>query len=193
MSVRALKAIPIVVISALVAALAAFVPAVANEETKSNETDETQAETARACWSDPAYGAFDFWLGVWTVTTPDGATAGRNTITRDEQGCVLTEMWRSANGGTGRSLTWRDPVSGTWRQVWVSAGVTIDIAGGLNADGAMTFTGTSAYRDGGPPRTIRGVWTPAPDGSVRQVFHERDPDTGDWAVWFDGLYTRIDE
>ncbi|WP_245917623.1 hypothetical protein [Aureitalea marina] len=37
----------------------------------------------------PEHRAFDFWIGEWEVTNPDGSEAGVNTITRIEDGCVL--------------------------------------------------------------------------------------------------------
>ena len=38
---------------------------------------------------DPAYRAFDFWLGEWQVHTPDGKLAGANRIEREYDGCVV--------------------------------------------------------------------------------------------------------
>jgi hypothetical protein len=37
---------------------------------------------------------------------------------------------------------------------------------------------------------FRGRWTPNADGSVRQFFEQKDLESGEWTVWFDGLYVR---
>ncbi|MEQ1516386.1 MAG: hypothetical protein ABL931_07860, partial [Usitatibacteraceae bacterium] len=36
---------------------------------------------------------FDFWIGDWDVTTPDGKLAGTNLIKPILAGCVLHENW----------------------------------------------------------------------------------------------------
>ena len=43
---------------------------------------------------------FDFWAGEWDVRDVAGTPAGVNTITKEENGCVLVERWHSAAGGT---------------------------------------------------------------------------------------------
>ena len=47
-------------------------------------------------------GALDFWLGDWSVTTPDGKHAGDNRIEAILDGCALSESWTGAGGGRGR-------------------------------------------------------------------------------------------
>lgn len=32
---------------------------------------------------------FDFWIGTWTVTNPNGTPAGTNTIDKIQDHCVL--------------------------------------------------------------------------------------------------------
>ncbi len=70
-----------------------------------------------------AFKQFDFWLGEWNVTTPDGTLAGENLITSEENGCLVLERWRSAGGGTGQSYNYFNPATEKWRQVWISQGV----------------------------------------------------------------------
>ncbi|MEQ8859992.1 MAG: hypothetical protein RIC56_15215 [Pseudomonadales bacterium] len=142
---------------------------------------------APACDSAP-YRAFDFWVGSWEVTVPDGRPAGSNVIERAQGGCLLLERWRGNDGTTGTSMNVYDPAAGQWRQLWVSPGTLIDIAGGLR-DGNMVLEGTITYFEG--PRTLpfRGTWTPLEDGRVRQFFEQADAD-GAWTPWFDGIYAR---
>ncbi|MGH7480699.1 MAG: phosphoglycerate mutase family protein, partial [Longimicrobiales bacterium] len=50
---------------------------------------------SRTCVS-AAHRAFDFWLGRWTVRTPDDRIAGRSRITRVSDGCAVLEEWSGA-------------------------------------------------------------------------------------------------
>lgn len=145
---------------------------------------------AHPCRHLPAYAAFDFWLGEWDVTDPQGAVAGRNVIAKVEDGCLVTESWTSARGPyTGRSLNYYDAGKRKWVQNWVdTTGTTITIEGGL-VDTAMALVGTLADRDGNVT-PFRGTWSPLPDGRVRQHF-EQSTDAGKtWSTWFDGMYAR---
>lgn len=145
------------------------------------------AQAPPVCESAP-YRAFDFWLGTWQVDLPDGQAAGRNVIAREQAGCVLVERWEGAGGGTGMSMNFYDPAAGHWRQLWVSAGTQIDIAGNLR-DGAMVLEGTITYLQDARTRPFRGTWTPLADGRVRQFFEEAAG--GEWTPWFEGVYTRV--
>lgn len=148
-----------------------------------------QSDNAPPPCQEEVYRAFDFWIGEWEVFNPEGKRAGHNSITSAEKGCLIIENWKSARGGSGQSYNYYDPGLEKWRQIWVSAGATIDYAGGLNEDGAMVLEGEIAYRDG---RTapFRGTWTLQEDGSVRQYFQEYDPDKEEWADWFTGIYKK---
>jgi len=141
-----------------------------------------------SCMDKPAHRQFDFWAGSWRVTDKDGEkTYGNNTITVEENGCLLQERWRSASGGTGSSINYYNPDDGMWRQLWVDSGSSIiDIAGNLH-DGSMVLVGTIYYLGEARRADFRGTWTPLPDGSVRQFFEERNAD-GEWQTWFDGYY-----
>jgi hypothetical protein len=87
-------------------------------------------------------------------------------------------------------MNYYDVVEDQWRQLWVAGGYSIDYTGGLDTSGAMVLNGIINYYTTGKSNDFRGSWTPNPDGSVRQFFEQRDPETQVWAVWFDGLYIR---
>ena len=148
------------------------------------------SEAPPPCEAAP-YHAFDFWVGDWEVSTPDGRTAGTNSITKEEDGCLLVERWESARGTTGQSYNYYDPGQQVWRQVWVSPGVVIDYSGGLNQTGAMVLEGEISYR-GGETHDFRGTWTPQADGSVRQHFEQYDAEAGEWGDWFTGIYRKAE-
>ncbi|MEM9668104.1 MAG: hypothetical protein AAF950_04190 [Pseudomonadota bacterium] len=150
------------------------------------------ANTAAASCTGSVYGEFDFWLGTWEVTDTEGVFQGRNTITREEQGCLVLERWTSAGGGTGQSYNYVDPASGAWRQVWVSSAANIDYVGGRTTSGGMRLEGEITYRSG-DILPFTGEWTPRADGTVLQSFRQFNPEIGGWEDWFTGIYTRAED
>ena len=136
---------------------------------------------------------FDFWLGEWRVyATSNDALAGTNSITKHHAGCLIKEEWVSASGGGGFSMNFYNPVTETWRQVWVAAGYTIDTVGGLDASGAMVLEGSLTNYGTRVTSKFRGRWTPQENGSVIQHFDIHDAATDSWSVWFEGRYVRPD-
>ncbi|MEL6724209.1 MAG: hypothetical protein AAFP81_15990 [Pseudomonadota bacterium] len=149
-----------------------------------------QEQTPPPCSSE-AFQQFDFWLGNWDVTTPDGTHAGTNQITREENGCLILERWTSVNGGTGQSYNFYNPGTEKWRQVWVGQGSMIDYEGGLTETGSMKLIGTITYVASGAQASFTGEWTENEDGSITQHFEQYDAETDTWSTWFTGRYTPI--
>jgi hypothetical protein len=136
----------------------------------------------------PEHRQFDFWVGEWDVTTPDGKPAGHNSITRELKGCVIHEHWAGAGGMNGASFNMWDSVRKRWHQTWVSDTGNLLLLDGAFANGAMQLTGISGPPD--RPMMNRITWTPGADGTVRQHW-EASPDGGKtWKTAFDGLYRR---
>ncbi|MGH8205028.1 MAG: hypothetical protein ACREST_10490 [Steroidobacteraceae bacterium] len=132
---------------------------------------------------------FDFWAGEWDVRDAAGKPAGVNTITKDENGCVLVERWRSASGGSGQSYNYYDPSDKKWKQLWVGFNLLLHMEGGLS-DGTMRLEGPLQYLGQNRTTILRGTWSQLPDGRVRQLFEESEDEGATWTVWFDGYYTR---
>jgi hypothetical protein len=150
----------------------------------------TMSIQAFPCEHDELFSAFDFWVGEWDVHVAGGTLAGSNVIERAQRGCVLIENWSSASGGTGMSINYVDKTSGEWVQIWNAAGGSqINIRGGMTDDG-MLLTGTIHYVANGTTAPFRGLWTPLPDGRVRQFFEQSSDDSETWTPWFEGFYTR---
>lgn len=144
------------------------------------------------CESAAEAAQFDFWLGRWEVRRPDGTLLGYDTITKRDGGCTVSEQWEGNAGSSGTSLLFYLPSRGQWRQVWVGSGATmIDMAGGL-VDGEMRMEGTIEYADVNQVVAFRGTWAVAADGRVRQRLEEFNIATGQWSLWFDGLFRRAD-
>ncbi len=161
----------------------AFIPVI-------SAADESAAERVFPCEQDPAFAAFDFWVGTWDVHTADGSFAGTNVIERAERGCVLVERWFGAGGGSGMSVNFLDRTTDEWVQVWNSAaGAQIQIRGGISDDG-MLLVGKIHYVANGTTADFRGLWTPLDDGRVRQYFEQSDDGGASWSPWFEGFYTR---
>ncbi|MEM7219737.1 MAG: hypothetical protein AAF515_15320 [Pseudomonadota bacterium] len=152
------------------------------------QTKDAHAQTPPC--SAAGYNDFDFWLGDWEVRQPDGTLAGTNVISKEEGNCLIIERWRGADGTTGQSYNYFNPASNRWRQLWVSQGAIIDYEGSLVAAGKMQLQGRIVYQADGREADFRGTWTRRTDGSVLQEFVEKDAESGEWNVWFTGLYTQ---
>lgn len=137
------------------------------------------------------FRAFDFWLGNWNVTTPQGQQAGHNTITSEAAGCLLIEHWQGVQGGSGQSYNFYDATTRQWRQLWVSPGVIIDYAGGL-VDGAMQLEGEISYQNTGAREKFRGRWIPLENGNVRQELSQWNREIQAWDDWFTGIYAPLE-
>lgn len=135
------------------------------------------------------YHQFDFWVGDWRVTTPDGELAGHNHIERTLGGCVVHESWTGAEGSKGESFNIYDRATAHWHQTWVDAhGLLLQLNGGLR-DGAMVLEGERMSPDH-VPVLHRVTWTPLDAQTVRQYW-ERSRDHGKtWEPVFDGKYVR---
>ena len=139
----------------------------------------------------PEHRQVDFWLGEWSVVGKKvGKTVGHSRITSAVAGCVIVEQWTGTGGTTSQSLNLYNRGLGAWEQFWVdNQGNRLQLQGGLR-DGAMVLE-TPHLPDGtSPRRRDRITWTADAQGRVRQVW-EVSVDGGEWAVQFDGLYTRV--
>jgi len=150
------------------------------------------AAPPKPCETSEDFRAFDFWLGDWEVfNRKNGQAVGKNSISAIESGCALLEEWTSSNGNTGTSLNLYNPLTQSWRQLWVSNGYNIDISGGPNDQGHMVLEGRIHYYQG-QTKAFRGTWSALENGDVRQYFQEFDKDSASWTDWFDGIYKPVE-
>ena len=151
--------------------------------------DSTKASPPPDPCAAAEHRQFDFWIGDWNVTTPDGKKAGTNRIESVADKCGLLENWTDAGGGSGKSLNYYSPQDHKWHQTWAgSGGSFLVLAGGLE-DGKMVLQGTSQRRAGGT-RLDRVTWTPLPDGRVRQHWQVSIDGGAKWTDVFVGIYTK---
>jgi hypothetical protein len=136
----------------------------------------------------PEFRQFDFWLGRWKVTNPQGKEVGTNEISRVSEGCAIREQWKSARGVSGMSINYYDVADQKWHQDWVGGdGMILHLHGGL--------TGSSMVLSG-PSKTARETvlnrvtWTPLPDGKVKQEWTTSSDDGRTWETVFTGIYEK---
>jgi hypothetical protein len=149
------------------------------------------AQSPVAPCTRPEHRQFDFWIGEWDVTLPNGSRAGTNRIRAINGGCALQEEWTGARGSTGTSLNAFDASTSRWHQTWVgSDGLVLLLDGGVR-NGAMELSGiTTGPND---TRTLHRVrWTPlgGAQATVRQLWESSTDDGKTWTVAFDGTYRR---
>lgn len=165
---------------------AGLIPACALAQ-ESSPSAAAASPSAQQC-SSPEHRQFDFWVGSWTVTGPNGRAAGTNRIERVLGGCALIERWSGASGSQGTSLNYYDAAERAWFQSWMDdQGQPLRLRGGLR-DGRMVLEAEAA--DSGRVVVQRITWTPLDGGRVRQHWERSDDGGRTWATVFDGLYTR---
>jgi len=146
------------------------------------------ASPPKACAS-PEHHQFDFWIGEWEVSLPNGARAGANLIQPILDGCVVHESWTGAKGGKGQSFNAYDATRRVWHQTWVSDQGDLLILEGRFDQGKMILVGEK--RDsGGAKRLERITWQETAPGEVRQLWDSSTDGGTSWTVQFDGRYRK---
>lgn len=136
------------------------------------------------------HAEFDFWIGKWEVTKPDGSPAGKNVIEKIQDKCVLRENWTSATPGyTGTSNSFYNLKTKQWEQIWVdNQGGSLHLKGNRLGNQMILRTEEETNNEG-EPFYHRVTWTHNKDGSVRQYW-ETITNEKDITVAFDGLYRK---
>jgi hypothetical protein len=141
-----------------------------------------------AC-SSAEYRQFDFWVGEWVVTRPDGKTAGKSVIQKILNGCVILENWTGAGGYEGKSFNLYDRTRKKWIQKWVDMqGQLIEFEGSFKGK-SLEYTAHYTTPDG---KTADGImtFTPGDDGTIRQVWKDSTDNGKTWTTEFDGIYKK---
>jgi len=132
---------------------------------------------------------FDFWVGSWKVTKPDGTPAGNNVIEKIQDDCILRENWTSAaRGYTGTSYNYYDSRTNQWEQLWLdNQGGILHLKGNRKGN-QMILQSDELKNLKGEPYFHRITWTLNEDGSVRQYWETIT--NNNIVVAFDGLYKK---
>lgn len=146
-------------------------------------------EQCRCCTEQHA--AFDFWIGAWEVTNPDGSSAGKNVIEKIQDNCALRENWTSALGDyTGTSTNFYNHKTKLWEQLWIdNKGHSLKLKGNRKKN-QMILETDEENNANGTPFIHRITWTLNPDGSVRQLW-ETITHGKDISIPFDGWYKKL--
>lgn len=145
--------------------------------------------SAAGCRENPAYRTLDFWIGDWNVYVGNDLV-GANRIEAVLDSCAVIENWKEPDGEEGKSLFYFYPVTGAWKQVWVTdtGYVKEKMLVFANAQG-VRFQGKVQSR-AGDMILDRTTLTPASDGSVRQLIEQSEDDGKTWIPVFDAIYKR---
>ncbi|UCD24243.1 MAG: hypothetical protein JSW51_14670 [Gemmatimonadota bacterium] len=140
--------------------------------------------------SAPEYRQFDFWIGEWDVTNPQGQPAGNSVITKTLDGCVIHEAWQSASSPfAGYSHNIYDAGRKVWHQSWVdNTGLLLQLDGEYEG-GKMILVGERPAAEGGSVLN-RISWEKISDDEVRQLWESSSDGGKTWQVLFDGKYVR---
>lgn len=103
-------------------------------------------------------------------------------------GCIIHESYVQADGYSGMSLNFFDPLLRRWRQTWVDSAGNVSEFSGQYLDGAMRFEGES-HRAGGRRVLRRLTLFNIGNGEIRQ-FSEHSSDGKTWSVGYDFRYVR---
>ena len=152
----------------------------------SSAAEAQQAARPPACTSTEHH-QFDFWIGDWEVTLPNGKFAGTNRIDPILTGCVLRESWSGARGMHGTSYNIYDASGRRWHQTWVDDGGNLLQLDGAFQDGKMVLTGEQKSDSASTLQRI--TWTPN-GKEVRQVWESSTDGGKTWSVVFDGTYRK---
>jgi len=147
-----------------------------------------QANDCKCCAAK--HSEFDFWIGTWNVTNPDGTAAGKNVIEKIQGQCVLRENWKSAKGNfTGTSNNFYNIKKEQWEQIWLdNQGGSLHLKGNKAGNQMILQTDEEKNKDD-IPFYHRITWTHNADGSVRQYWETITKGTN-VTVAFDGLYKK---
>ncbi len=135
----------------------------------SSAAEAQQAARPPACTSTEHH-QFDFWIGDWDVTLPNGKYAGTNRIEPILTGCVLRESWSGARGMHGTSYNIYDAAHRRWHQTWVDDGGNLLQLDGAFQDGKMVLIGEQ--KSDSATTLQRITWTPNGQGSAAGLGHE---------------------
>jgi hypothetical protein len=149
----------------------------------------SSGETIGQACTDEAYRQFDYWLGRWTVTGPQGTQVGTNHIIRVSDGCAVLEQWRDARGVRGTSISFYDAAKRQWEQHWMGGqGGALHLVGGLH-EGNIRLEGKRTGPNG--PIMDRVTWIRMEGGKVRQFWETSGDEGKTWTTSFDGVYSPV--
>jgi len=167
--------------------LRAYLPSVAEFKKLRDNSDYQQFLKATIPCQTAEFRQFDFWVGDWSVENPAGQKVGNNLVTREQDGCLLVEHWKSGRGiETGTSFNYYDIRDKKFHQIYFdnsgNAGAYPPMAGGL-VDNKMVM-----ISDQKSSPIFRWTWYTVSPGKVRQMAEQSDDGEKTWHIIWDSIY-----
>lgn len=155
---------------------------------KNDPQFKAMLEAAAPCRA-PEYRQFDFWVGDWEVHDPSGNVVGRNSVTLEQDGCLIVEHWKDSSGWqTGTSFNYYDVRDKKWHQLYIdnsgNAGAFPAMAGEVRERKMVLQT------DPQQPPLSRWTWYALDSDHVRQM-SERMIAPNKWQIGWDSTYVRL--
>jgi len=132
----------------------------------------------------PAFRAFDYWVGEWTVADSTGKQIAESSISLVAGDCAVLEQWHPVGSPPGASISWWDRSDSLWHQSWMSGtGRATQYVGGPE-DGVMTMVAKPS-----PQVWLKMTWVKRPGGVVRQSQFVSKDQGATWQPGFVGDYS----
>lgn len=147
--------------------------------------------------SDPAFRAFDFWIGNWDVYGKNDKLAGTSKISLILDSCVILEEWTSAGSVNninykGKSFNTYNVATKQWQQTWIdnTGNTTEFLRAEASNKGQIIFYADKVTSPDGKKFIRRLTFTRLDENKVRQ-FGERSDDEGKtWMAEYDLEYRK---
>lgn len=149
---------------------------------------ELVEKKAHVCMNIPEYRQFDFWLGDWNVFNPAGKQVGTNQVLMLEDGCIIEENWTNAQGHTGKSFNFYNPVTKKWHQSYMDDTGDNWMMDGEYKDGVLRYEGM-IFSPGSKVLVRMNFYNLGAD-KVRQTAETSSDEGKTWTPVWDGMYLR---
>ena len=152
-------------------------------------TTPQAAQPAKTDCKSHEHRQFDFWIGKWNVIdTKTRQPAGVSLIESLYKGCGVRENWKDPDL-IGGSLNIYVSSDQRWHQFWIdSSGAEREFIGGLDKGRMILISKHKSVLDPDAIVQERMIFTPNPDGSVRQYSDASIDGGATWVPRYDYTY-----
>lgn len=154
-----------------------------------NATPTIAQQTIKNCaCCTEKYEHFDFWLGKWEVYDVENNLIGINSISKQNDNCLILEKWIN-DARRGSSTLFYNNTNNSWNQIWVDTdGYIIKLKGNLE-DNVMVLkselimaTNRKYYN--------KISWTSNNDGTITQLWEIYNENDTKISEVFQGIYKK---
>ena len=138
---------------------------------------------------DPESRQFDFWLGDWAITNPNGSNEASSRVYLALGQYLLVENWDDGRGHKGENLFAYSADDKTWHGMFADNHGRVHVFTGKVTTGLAEFYGPSRGSAGESVLNRIRVVRLAPD-KVEQSWEQSTDNGASWAAVFKGEYSR---